>query len=292
MFKLVQTGIWENFKDADREILWTFLANTYVKYSDASGWLFAISFFYIGGMSYAAYKFLPRHTFIALIFLFTAFSFWGYATNGIRHGMATSIAMAGLPFFVKSKKQIIFGYIILILSTMTHNSCALIIAAATLSLIIKDTQTAIKIWLICILIGFIFQEPLKELMAFTLNDERMTNYLFNMDLDKNLFSTSGFRWDFIIYSSLPILLGWYVVTQKGIEDYTYSFILNLYIFANSFWVLINTVAYSNRFAYLSWFIYPILLAYPLCKFKIFERQGIALCLTLLVSIAFTIVMQI
>ena len=32
--------------------------------------------------------------------------------------------------------------------------------------------------------------------------------------------------------------------------------------ANTVWVVINQVPYSNRFAYLSWFLMPLIIVYP------------------------------
>ena len=115
MFQLVQNGYWESFKNAKQEPIWTYVANLHVKYADASSWLFTISVIYVGGMAYAVYKWLPRHFFIAVIFLLTAFSFWGYATNGIRHGMATSIALIGLTFFNQNEPfRIVFTPILML----------------------------------------------------------------------------------------------------------------------------------------------------------------------------------
>lgn len=292
MFKLVQTGIWENFKDAEQEPIWTYIANLHVKYADASTWLLTISTVYVGGMTYAAYKWLPRHFLIAIIFLLTAFSFWGYATNGIRHGMATSIALIGLTFFNQSKPKMVIAYSILIIAALIHTSILLVIASVTIAMFFKNTKHNIYIWLICIALSYILQEPLKTFMSTLINDDRMTNYLMNMEDQKNLFTVTGFRWDFIIYSSLPIILGWFTIIKRGFTDKIYSLLLNTYIFSNTFWVLINSAAYSNRFAYLSWFLFPILIAYPICKFHIFPRQGIAICLILFASVTFTFVMQI
>lgn len=292
MFQLVQNGYWESFKNAKQEPIWTYVANLHVKYADASSWLFTISVIYVGGMAYAAYKWLPRHFFIAVIFLLTAFSFWGYATNGIRHGMATSIALIGLTFFNQNKPKLIIAYSVLVIASLIHSSTLLVIASVTMAIFLKNTKHNISIWLICIALSFILQEPLKTFMSTLINDNRMTNYLMNMEDQKDLFSVTGFRWDFIIYSSFPIILGYYTIIKKGFTDKTYSLLLNTYIFSNAFWVLINSAAYSNRFAYLSWFLFPILIAYPICKFRIFPRQGIVACLILFISIAFTFVMQI
>lgn len=290
IFNLVQSGEWYELPGGD-EPFFAFIEYLCIDYTDASGWLLVVASFYVIGMSIAAHRLLPTHFFFAIIFLFTAFSFWGFATNGIRNGMATSIAMVGLTFFCRHKRQLIIGYIILLVAINTHKSTMLVAGAATIALFFTNTRHNFTIWLCCIVLALLFQEQFKSLFSGLIEDKRLEGYL-NMEVSQDEFSRTGFRWDFIIYSAMPILLGWYVVVKKEITDKTYQFLLHTYIFANAFWVLINTTAYSNRFAYLSWFLYPILLAYPLCKFKIFERQGIATALILIASIAFTYIMEI
>lgn len=286
MFNLVQSGVWSELPGIATEPFWNYVEWICIDVTDASGWLFVIATFYVLGMSIAAYRWLPRHTFIAIIFLFTAFSFWGYATNGIRNGMATSIAMLGLSFFTRSKKELIIGYALLILATMTHKSCMLTIASASCAIFLTKTKTNITIWLFCIVLGLLFQEQFKALFSGLIDDGRMAHYL-NQEVSKEMFSRTGFRWDFITYSALPIFLGWYAISRQNIIDKTYAFILHTYIFSNAFWVLINTAAYSNRFAYLSWFLYPIVLVYPFCKFKFIQNQSIILGLLLIGMVAFT-----
>ena len=286
MFNLVQSGVWSELPGIATEPFWNYVEWICIDLTDASGWLFVIATFYVLGMSIAAYRWFPRHTFIAIIFLFTAFSFWGYATNGIRNGMATSIAMLGLSFFSRTKKEMIIGYALLILASMTHKACLLTIVAATGALFLKNTKINISFWLFCILLGLLFQSQFKSLFSGLIDDGRMANYL-NQDVSTEMFSQVGFRWDFLLYSALPILIGWIVFSKNKIIDKTYAFILHTYIFSNAFWVLINTAAYSNRFAYLSWFLYPIVLIYPFCKFKFLQNQSVVLGLLLICMTAFT-----
>lgn len=285
MFNLVQSGIWSELPGVATEPFWTFIEYGCIESTDASGWLFVIATFYVIGMSIAAYRWVPRHFFIAIVFLFTAFSFWGYGTNAIRAGMATSIAMVGLSFFCRTKKEMIIGYGLLILATMTHKSCLLTIVTATGALFLKNTKINISFWLFCIVLGLLFQEQFKSLFSNLIDDNRMANYL-NAEVSNEVFSQTGFRWDFLLYSAFPIFIGWIVTYKKNIIDKTYAFILHTYIFSNTFWVLINTAAYSDRFAYLSWFLYPILIVYPLCKLKLFKRQGLILGLLLICFIIF------
>lgn len=292
IFNLVQNGIWTDLKDLENEVFWAFIEHICLGLTTASGWLFVVACFYIIGMSAAAYRWFPRHFFLATIFLFTTLSFWGYATNGIRHGVATSICLLGLSFFMQNKKNFIIGYGFLIFGVLTHKSCLLILASATAALFFTNIKYNVRIWGSAILLGLLFQEQFKVLFASLIDDERMANYLLNTTASEGLFSTTGIRWDFILYSSVPIILGWYIIVYKKIQtNKTYIFLLSTYIFANAFWLLINSVAYSNRFAYLSWFLYPIILIYPLCKFYIFKRQGITLGIMLISSIVFTYIMQ-
>lgn len=286
MFNLVQSGVWSELPDIASEKFWRFIHDTCVIMTDASGWLFVIAVFYVIGMSIAAYRWLPRHFLIAIFFLFTAFSFWSYATNGIRNGMATSIAMLGLSFFMKTRKEMVIGYALLILASLTHKSTMLTIASATAALFLKDTNKNITFWLFCIVLGILFQEQFKSLFSWLVDDGRMAYYL-NQEVDKEMFSSTGFRWDFLLYSALPIFIGWLAISKQKINDKTYAFLLHTYIFSNAFWVLINTAAYSNRFAYLSWFLYPIVLVYPFCKFKFIRNQSAVLGLLLVSMVAFT-----
>lgn len=289
MFNLVQSGVWSELPGIATEPFWRFVEYMCIETTTASGWLMIIALFYVLCMSIAAYRWLPKHFLIAIIFLFTAFSFWGYATNGIRNGMATSIAMLGLSFFCRTRKELIIGYTLLILASLTHKSCMLTTVTATGALWLKNTKINISFWLFCILLSLLFQEQFKELFSWLIDDGRMASYL-NKEVSEEMFSRTGFRWDFILYSSLPIVIGWYAISKQRIKDKTYAFILHTYIFSNAFWVLINTAAYSNRFAYLSWFIYPIVLIYPFCKFKFLKNQSVVLGLLLIIMTTFTYIM--
>ena len=65
-----------------------------------------------------------------------------------------------------------------------------------------------------------------------------------------------------------------------------------YTFTNSVWMLCMYAEYTNRIAYLSWFMYPFVLIYPL----ICENWGIQKYRTLLkimmCHLGFTLFMQI
>ena len=101
-------------------------------------------------------------------------------------------------------------------------------------------------------------------------DDRMTQYITLDEMDQ--FSQVGFRWDFLIYSAAPIVMGWYICIYKQVSDNWYNVLVTVYCLCNAFWVMVIRSAFSNRFAYLSWFLYPIVIAYPLVNRKIREDQ--------------------
>ena len=157
--------------------------------------------------------------------------------------------------------------------------------------IIHKFKTAYTFWIVSIFLSLILGNTVANLFASLGFDDRMSGYLNNTEALSSEFSSSGFRWDFLIYSSMPIVLGYYVIVKKGIRNLTYEFLLNTYILSNAFWVIVIRAAFSNRFAYLSWFLYPIVVAYPLLKLPIWENnQGSYLKKIMLANFGFTYIM--
>ena len=121
-------------------------------------------------------------------------------------------------------------------------------------------------------------------------DDRMDGYLSGNDYSG--FSHAGFRWDFLLYSMMPICLGYYIVIKKGIRDRIYEILLTTYTLANAFWVMVIRAQFSDRFAYLSWFMYAIVLAYPLFRMDIWgNRQGNIARVILNIHLSFTLFMN-
>lgn len=156
---------------------------------------------------------------------------------------------------------------------------------------VKPFKTAYTFWILSILISLVAGGTVTAFFSTLGFDDRLS-YLSN-EVDEGMFSHTGFRWDFLLYSMMPIVLGYYVVIKRGIQDKTYLMLLNTYTLSNAFWVMVIRANYSNRFAYLSWFMYPIVLAYPLLKLDIWgKEQGKRLNQIMLAHIGFTWFMSI
>ena len=92
-----------------------------------------------------------------------------------------------------------------------------------------------------------------------------------MDNADGLVLEHKFRWDFLLYSSMPVIIGAYTLFVRKIYNNTYLILLGTYIYSNAFWILAIRAIFSNRIAYLSWFIYPIVMVYPLLNLPVFEK---------------------
>ena len=54
-----------------------------------------------------------------------------------------------------------------------------------------------------------------------------------------------YRWDFLLYSAVPIYVGYFFCIKKRFNDTFYTLLLNIYIICNSFWVLVIRAPYTN-----------------------------------------------
>ena len=230
-----------------------------------SEWFLIISIVYFGGMLYSCRRLVPKDTLFAFVVCLSAYSCFAYGTNGLRNGMATSIAMLALTY--RDRKFI--SVALLLLASGIHLSMLLIFVSSIISYIFKNTKIYIIVWILCIFISIFVSGFFETLFAGFIEDDR-TDYL---TLEGDVYGgDGGFRWDFLLYSSMPILVGYYFVVLRKISDEKYKWILNTYIISNTFWVLVMRASFSNRFAYLSWFLYPIVLIYPFLKFHYVKNQ--------------------
>ena len=91
-------------------------------------------------------------------------------------------------------------------------------------------------------------------------DERLYRYTNN--IGDSSYKT-GFRIDFIIYSVIPILIAYYYTKKAQVKSNLYYQLYRTYILANAFWLLVIRMTYTDRMAYLSWFLIPYIVLYPI-----------------------------
>ena len=241
---------------------------------------------------YAAIRILiPHKPIITLILFCGSLMFFSFATNGLRNGLACHITL--LVFVLYFKEQRILAAVIAFLAYSIHHSVGIPLAGFICSLFIyKRPHWSIIIWGLSIVASLLLGNSLTGFIEQFSVDERLQGYT-NLEQGGEgvQFSSYGFRWDFLAYSAMPIVLGYYTILKKRITDNWYSVLFSTYCLANAFWVIFIRAAFSNRFAYLSWFMYPIVVTYPLFFFKLWNDQDKKVGQIILAYVGFTAVMQ-
>lgn len=234
---------------------------------------------------------IPQKPIISLVLLCGSLMFYAFGVNGLRNGLACHATL--LAFTLYFKNQRILAGLLAFLAYGVHHSVGIPLAGFICSLLIyKRPHWSIAIWGLSIVASLLLGNRLTGFIEQFSVDERLQGYTNLEQGGEGIqFSSYGFRWDFLAYSAMPIVLGYYTILKKRITDNWYSVLFSTYCLANAFWVIFIRAAFSNRFAYLSWFMYPIVVAYPLFFFNLWNDQDKKVGQIILAYIGFTAVMQ-
>lgn len=282
-------------EDKRNEWLWQFIYMICARFGLPSwGWLIIVALGYIGIGAIAIKRiFNKNNRYIAFLFYISAFSFFSYAVNGMRNGLSFSIVLLAFTYLRHNQRSFLKYFLLSFIAYNIHHTALLPLTCAFITYFIKkESNIALYIWLLSIPLSLAAHSYFESILIGISPDERLNDYVssqYQIGGIGSSFSSSGFRWDFLLYSSMPILLGYYV--KRKVNNEMLSFLLNTYLLCNSFWILVIRASFSNRFAYLSWFIYPILLAYPLLEVKFSNYQKKWLCCVMLAHISFTAIMH-
>ena len=207
----------------------------------------------------ACKRMFPQDTLAAFLVFLAAFSTFSYGTNGIKAGAAASIFLLAMSYRDNLKMCIP----LVLISWGFHHSMIMPIVAFALTLVYKNSKVYFAIWCFCLLIAMAHITFFQELFAGILSDSGDSGANYLNDVNSDWGGKSGFRIDFVIYSAMPILVGYWAVYKKKLQlSKLYTCLLNLYMTLNGTWMLCMYANFTNRIAYLSWFLYPIVLIYP------------------------------
>lgn len=254
-------------------------------------WFLAVCTLYYG-LTLRACKLLSPNNWDHLFLTFLlAFSTLAYATNGIRNGLALASLTFGLALFITKKKRArLFSIVFFAFAFATHKSSVLPLICFFAAYYLVNFKRALLVWILAIVLSLTIGESISDFFFGFGFDERLEGYL--NDTNYEGFSHAGFRWDFLLYSIMPIILGYYIVIKKGVRNRIYEILLSTYVLANAFWVMVIRAQFSDRFAYLSWFLYAIVIAYPLFSTNIWgNKQGRIAKRILYIHLAFTLFMN-
>jgi hypothetical protein len=224
---------------------------------------------YVLSAFWAVKRFMPNDPMLGVVFLLNSLMFFPFGVNGLRNGLACHLVLLGISFLLDDKW--VPGVLISLVAFGIHRSTMLPLAAVFVGLfVIRNLRYVIAFWIVSIFISLVAGGPVTQFFAGLGFDDRMTQYTTISDMSE--FSKAGFRWDFLLYSAAPIVMAWYVGVKKNLQDNWYNVICTAYGLCNAFWIMVIRSSFSNRFAYLSWFLYPLVIAYPLVNMPIRDDQ--------------------
>ncbi|MDE6320765.1 MAG: EpsG family protein [Muribaculaceae bacterium] len=235
------------------------------------------------------YKALTRlfgpYSFLAFIVFLGAFSTFSYATNGIKAGAAASFFLCALGYRDKPKLAGLF----LIISIGFHHSMIMPVCAYIIAYLYKNTRVYLAFWIFALIIAVLHITYFQDLFSSYADD---TGVKYLSDTSGDWGGKSGFRWDFVLYSALPIYIGYVAVVKYGLKSNTYAFLLNVYLLTNAIWMLCMYAAFTNRIAYLSWLMYPVVTIYPFFCPTFMPEQTLRLKQVIWFQLLFTLFMNV
>lgn len=253
-----------------KDVLFDFFIYQMSKIGSATLFFFLCAFLYVYPVYIFSKKMFKDYWFYSFFMIIASFAFWAYGTNGIRNGIATSLFL-----YAFATDKVNLKYIVFIVSLFIHQSLLLPIFAFGLTAIYKNPKVYFYSWLATIPLSLVLGGVFKAffLSLGVVDDDDLSAYLGDFDqVSADVVLRVGFRWDFIIYSATGVFAGWYFIIKNNFTDKTYIRLFNIYLVLNGFWILIITANFSNRFAYLSWFMLGPIIIYPLLKQRFFNNQ--------------------
>ena len=248
----------------------------------------SIAIIYFGCLAWACVIMFPRDKLAAFLVCLGAFSTFSYGTNGIKAGAAASIFLVAIALY--EKRKLLWAILFALISLGFHHSMIVPVAAFVVCHFVKNSKVYFAFWAFAFVIALLHITFFQQLFA-GFADEQGASYLTGTEgyMRRDIFG--GFRIDFIIYSAAPIVVGWHALIRKRIVSKEYSFILNLYLLTNAVWLLCMYAEFTNRIAYLSWFMLPIVLIYPFLNEKWGKKQYQTFRWVALGHLGFTLFMQ-
>lgn len=214
------------------------------------------SIYVLSYLLFARTYFPPQSLGYFIVMVAGCLGFFNYGTNVIRNGIAIAILLIALSL----KNKTVYKVVLLIIAMSFHKSVFIPIFAFAAAFFVKKEKYALMVWIICLLfsIANFDLEPVFESFGFI--DKRIESYGASIANESSY--EKGFRIDFLIYSTIPILLVWYYKRMKLKVTKLYWHICRSYLLTNSVWLLAIRIAYSDRLAYLSWFMIPFITLFP------------------------------
>ncbi len=268
-------------------------------------WLLINATIYIGNYLHAAYRLSPTKTVTLFIACICGFAFSSYGISAIRCGIGISFMVLAYTYPRSYWKAVVcmvlavcfhltmlipaVCYIIAILfvpqvgsNTETGETSVELPATPPeketrgegrqnwWTMLPKGVRTWVAIWVVCFFISLFFGQAILEALVSRVVALSRFEYMTNPELmaELGIEYRTGFRVDFVAFSLLPMAVAAVYIYVLRYRSQIYSRFIVGYLAANALWLMLIRVPYTDRIAYLSWFLMPFLFFYPLVDRKL------------------------
>lgn len=274
-FEYFQSTPFFSFAEIEKDTGFAYFSYICSKYMSTNTYFLLCEFIYFLPLMITSILINKKSYPIIMVAFISTFSFYAGCVNIIRMGIASSISILAFILILKEEnKHIIIAIALFYLGFKTQGAIALPILCFIVSYFYfyKHPKLIFYFWLASILFSIVNHTFFENLFISVGFDQRLEDAI-DAQYDEfayDAFAYSGFRWDFLIISSFAVIWSWYLIFKRKIQDKSFIVLASTYILANAFWILVIRARFSDRFARLSWYLYPLVLIYPLLNYKIWK----------------------
>lgn len=221
---------------------------------------------------------------LVVFFSFSMFPFfYSLATNVIRQGLAVSLLLIVLSYYLTGEKNRRWKFFFLLAASCLFHWSAVPFALLLLVLHRFDfkLRTFIIVWLTSAIVFFTNAQQvlLRPLLPYIPKLEAYQSYSFQLT-----YSNGSNRLDFFLFSTLWIACA--IIAARVFSDSMYTKLVKVYIGYNTVFLLMGFIPFSDRIALYSWFLIPLIVWIPILKAKNYSAFIVSsmLIVTLVVGI--------
>lgn len=223
-----------------------------------------------------------------LLMLYLLYPFYlTYLGSVFKQGIALGFMFWGYNCLINSdRSNSIKGLLLLVIATLFHGSfwiAVLVFVVWRFWFRNRSIVWVLSILILCMILSLLnLVEPIIRLILPTnIIDSFGFNAYFDNSLDKDTYYQSlnyktGFRLDFAIFTTLPIIGNLLLNPSKLNTDYNND-LLKIYCLLASIYFLLSFIPFSDRVASFSWFLIPYLF-YELTNKKKYQTVFVAIML--------------
>ncbi|CDU01219.1 EpsG family protein [Vibrio coralliirubri] len=232
------------------DVGWQFITNSLSKLVSVNQYFSIILFIQLISIFIYVYKDKSSTKILLLSYIFLNPFLFTNLTGIIRNGLAISLVLIGLTYSSRIRELLFF------LAITIHASVLLPISVFYFTFFSTNYKRFELIWFVTLIFSYFGLSNFLLSPFLPYFDDRLLAYV-TLDASTVNGSNWGFRWDFIVFSVIPMLFSRWSLSYR--DSYLLRRNYCIYILCNSFWILMISVPFSDRFAHLSWFLYGILL---------------------------------